>query len=82
MEGVSRVVLLWRRVSAILHGTEEGCPGTFSQSKVVLFPCEKRRDGVAPKGTNSVSVCELRMRFFERGDAERKRCLQRIWELL
>ncbi len=28
----SRKMLLWRRVSAILP--KEGCPGTFSQSKV------------------------------------------------
>lgn len=41
--------------------SEEGCPGTFPKASMTITSRDIRED---------FSVCELRMRFFERGVVE------------
>lgn len=56
---ISRVVLLWRRLSAFSLREKEDCPGTFSRSKCVRHPERCLR-------------LKLRWRFVGRGDLKEK----------
>lgn len=66
---ISRVVLLWRRLSAFSLREKEDCPGTFSRSEFVFETLRR----VSPFGA-SMAICWARGLGRGKGEEGRKAC--------